>query len=314
MAINKINQLEVASGFTPSTGAVVAGDNAQVALEKLQGAKANLVATPTANHVLLTDASGQPIQSAYTITTDGTLPDNHLATTNAIKEYLSASALGLQLKDPCAVTTTGDIVLTGLQVIDGYSVQDGDRVLVRLQTDATENGIYVAGAGAWVRSNDASEWAELINAYTFVFNGDTKGGDGFTFNIPAVGTVGTDPINIQQFLEGTSIKAGDGIEISANTTIGLSSEYAFSANTTAGNTFDSAVEYQYFNDAIALDADTMQLGKRYTFTAQGANSTITLTNGVFRGFTALGTTTTQLLNDGESLDFILVEAGIVQIA
>ena len=58
-----------------------------------------------------------------------------------------------------AVTVDGDnnfdISTGGLTTLDGYSVQDGDRVLLYGQTDASENGIYVASTGAWSRSADA---------------------------------------------------------------------------------------------------------------------------------------------------------------
>lgn len=313
MSVNKINQLAVATGFTPTSGAVSSGDNAQLALEKLQGAKANLVATPTANRVLLTNSNGQPIQSPYLITTDETLPDGDLATTNAIKKYVATYAQGIQWKAPCTVASIGSISLSGLSTVDGYSLNSGDRVLVRLQTNATENGIYIASSGSWSRSSDASEWYKIVKASTLILNGTNFGGDGFTFTVPATGVIGTNPITIEQFSEGTAVKAGSGIEVSSNNTVSLSDEYIFSVNTTAVTKFSPAVQYQYFSGAVALDATTMMLGKRYTFTAQGASVAITLSEGVFRGFTVLGTTTKQTLNDGESFDFILVKTGIVQI-
>ena len=70
-----------------------------------------------------------------------------------------------------AVTVDGDnnfdISTGGLTTLDGYSVQDGDRVLLYGQTDASENGIYVASTGAWSRSADADTQAEL-KPYTAV--------------------------------------------------------------------------------------------------------------------------------------------------
>ena len=60
-----------------------------------------------------------------------------------------------------------DIATGGLTTMDGYSIQDGDRVLLHGQTDASENGIYVASTGAWSRSADADTQAEL-KPYTAV--------------------------------------------------------------------------------------------------------------------------------------------------
>lgn len=57
---------------------------------------------------------------------------------------------------PCRVATTAAITLSGLQTIDGVTLVDADRVLVKDQADQTTNGIYSASSGNWVRSSDAS--------------------------------------------------------------------------------------------------------------------------------------------------------------
>ena len=51
------------------------------------------------------------------------------------------------IKGPCHVATTTNISLYGLQTIDGVSVVSGDRVLVKDQTAAYENGIYICDTG-----------------------------------------------------------------------------------------------------------------------------------------------------------------------
>lgn len=59
------------------------------------------------------------------------------------------------IKAPVKVATTGNITLNGEQTIDSQACVEGDRVLVRAQTDDTENGIYVVKANAdWVRAKD----------------------------------------------------------------------------------------------------------------------------------------------------------------
>ena len=57
-------------------------------------------------------------------------------------------------KVPCRVATTAAITLSGLQTIDGVALATDDRVLVKNQTTASENGIYVASASAWQRDVD----------------------------------------------------------------------------------------------------------------------------------------------------------------
>jgi hypothetical protein len=59
------------------------------------------------------------------------------------------------------VATTADHALTGVTAIDGVTPAAGDLILVRANTDATENGLYVAAAGAWARLKD-DQGADVI--------------------------------------------------------------------------------------------------------------------------------------------------------
>ncbi len=60
----------------------------------------------------------------------------------------------LGIKKPVRVATTENITLSGLQTIDGVTVVEDDRVLVKNQNTASENGIYDASSGSWTRSLD----------------------------------------------------------------------------------------------------------------------------------------------------------------
>lgn len=71
-------------------------------------------------------------------------------------------------KAPCRVATTANITLSGEQTIDGVAVVDGDRVLVKNQTDTTQNGIYVCSTGDWSRATDFNG-AESFRSGTQVF-------------------------------------------------------------------------------------------------------------------------------------------------
>lgn len=75
------------------------------------------------------------------------------------KAYADALAAGRDWKQSARVATTGDVDLaTDLadgQTIDGVVLSTGDRVLVKSQTNAEENGIYVVpAAGAASRADD----------------------------------------------------------------------------------------------------------------------------------------------------------------
>ena len=78
-------------------------------------------------------------------------------------------ALGLvPVSGDVRVATTGNIVLSGAQTIDGIALAAGNRVLVKNQTAGKENGIYTVATGPWTRAVDANSTAKLaagINVY-----------------------------------------------------------------------------------------------------------------------------------------------------
>ncbi|WP_431483716.1 phage tail protein [Pseudomonas solani] len=67
----------------------------------------------------------------------------------------------LDHKQSVRVATTANIALNGLQTIDGIVLVAGDRVLVKNQATAKDNGLYVVAAGAWARAVDADLSAEV---------------------------------------------------------------------------------------------------------------------------------------------------------
>jgi hypothetical protein len=69
----------------------------------------------------------------------------------------------LAIKTPCRVTTTANIDLSDLQTIDSVSLAAGDRVLVKDQSDTTQNGIYAASSGNWTRTTDVDGSNEIVN-------------------------------------------------------------------------------------------------------------------------------------------------------
>jgi len=58
------------------------------------------------------------------------------------------------IKTPVLVATTANITLSGLQTIDGVTLTEGDRVLVKSQSTTADNGIYEADTGTWNRAAD----------------------------------------------------------------------------------------------------------------------------------------------------------------
>ena len=140
----------------------------------------------------------------------------HIAT----KGYVDSARQGLDVKASVRVATTAAINLsTDLQagdVIDGVTLVAGDRVLVKNQGTASENGIYVAVAsGAASRSSDANGTADTgeltSGTFTFVEAGTVNFDSGFVISTDGTITVGTTGITWTQFSGAGSFDAGDGL-------------------------------------------------------------------------------------------------------
>jgi hypothetical protein len=94
----------------------------------------------------------------------------------------------------------------------------GDRVLVKNQDTASENGIYVVQAsGAAVRATDFDADAEVTpGAFTFVEEG-TQADSGWVLTTDGAITVGTTGLTFAQFSGAGQITAGDGLTKSGGT-------------------------------------------------------------------------------------------------
>ena len=94
--------------------------------------------------------------------------------------------------------TTSNIVLSGNQSIDGVALVNGDRVLVKNQTAAATNGIYVVATGAWGRAADADSGSKLnAGVMIAVESGAVNGGSLWMLNAPGAITVGNTAVNFQ---------------------------------------------------------------------------------------------------------------------
>jgi len=131
----------------------------------------------------------------------------------ATKAYVDATAAGYKWKDPVRAATTANITLSGAQSIDGVSVIAGDRVLVKAQSTASANGIYLAAAGAWSRATDFDASAELLGASCFVSEGTTLGNSVWVLTTDGPITLGSTSLTFTQTNGGTSYTQGTGISI-----------------------------------------------------------------------------------------------------
>ena len=139
----------------------------------------------------------------------------------ATKSFVEATAQGLDVKDSCVAATIANITistaLNDTDILDGVTLSTGDRVLVKDQSTASENGIYVVGASP-ARADDLATGADAAGFFTFVEQGTVNADNGFvcTSNKGSA-VVGTNNLTIAQFSGAGQITAGDGLDKSGNT-------------------------------------------------------------------------------------------------
>lgn len=133
----------------------------------------------------------------------------------ASKSYVDSLLDGRKWKQAVTYATTANIAsLSGEQTIDGGTTSTS-RVLVKNQTNQTQNGIYVTGSGAWTRATDADVASELEGAAVSVLSGSTNANtQWFQTTFPV--TLGSSNIIWALTNVGAYTADGQGIEVSAN--------------------------------------------------------------------------------------------------
>jgi len=165
------------------------------------------------NHSLdeLQDAAANIGMGSNRITNLGAPVD---PTDAANKAYVDAARTGLDVKASVLAATDGsNIALDGtVTSLDGVSLSDGDRVLVKDQSTASENGIYVVDSGGWTRAEDANSDTEVTpGMFTFVEEGTENADSGWVLTTDAPITVDTTGLDFALFSVAGTILAGDGL-------------------------------------------------------------------------------------------------------
>lgn len=148
-----------------------------------------ITAAGTAGQALLSAGSGAPYWGTLTLEN---LPD-------------------AWVKRSVKCATTANITLSAAQTIDGIAAAVGDRVLVKDQTTASQNGIYVVAAGAWTRSADADASSEIAAATVAVDQGTANGGKSFDTDFKSTDTLGTTAMSWSRVLDVATI----GVDVQA---------------------------------------------------------------------------------------------------
>lgn len=143
------------------------------------------------------------------LTSDFQAADNVVLST--LRSEIAAAAQGIDVKESVRVATNTNVDLASVTVVDGITLVDGDRVLVKSQSTVSENGIYVHTAGVLTRSADAGDGQLSPGSFTFVEEGTVNADAGFVISTDGDITVGTTGITWTQFSGTGQIVAGNGI-------------------------------------------------------------------------------------------------------
>ena len=209
----------------------------------------------------------------------------------ANKQYVDFVAAGLSWKQPVAVATLTNITLSGLQAIDGYTTLAGDRVLVKNQSTAANNGIYIASASAWSRAPDADTWNEYVGAITFIEYGTQKNAAWYCSAQPG-GTLGVTDLNWSNFSVSATYTAGTGLTLTGYsfsiTNTGVTAATYGSASAVPVVAINAQGQITSATTTTIAIANT-QVSGLGTMSTQAA-SAVAITGGTINGVTIGGTT------------------------
>jgi hypothetical protein len=262
----ELNYVDVTAGSATASKAVVLDSNSHI--NTVKTAALHIGTSGSETQVTSTATELNLLDGITAIDTDlSTVAGTHTTLVSALaaKTYIDNTRSGLEVKDSVVVATTANITLSGTQTIDGIAVTAGQRVLVKDQTTASQNGIYVVAASAWSRATDADTAVEFNSGvFFFVEKGTENADNGFVMTQDTAITFGSTAITFSQFSGAGQITAGGGLAKSGDT---------LSVNTGTGITITA--------DNVVIDT---------AWTGQSAINTVgTITTGGWNG-TAISAT------------------------
>ena len=214
------------------------------------------------------------------------------------KAYVDGVKQALDIKDSVRVASQSNLSSTynngssgvgatltadgnGAITVNSIALTSGDRVLVKSQTDASENGIYsvttvgdVSNPYVLTRATDADSSAEVTGGmFTFVEEGSDADAGFVLSNITGSATIGTDNLTFTQFSGAGSVTAGNGL--------------AKSGNTLSVNVDDVSIEV-HSNDNLRLKGVSSLPEGTLLYGANGGSSFASLSIGTYDSTHSVG--------------------------
>jgi len=270
------------------------------------------------------------------VPSDYTSRSGYTAQSLTPKSYVDSVANGLDVKASVRVATTANLVATyhngngtltananGAIAIDGVTLTTNDRILVKNQTTAAQNGFYKVtttggGSAAYVltRTPDADAASELNpGAFTFVEEGSANQDNGFVMSTNGAITLGSTVITFEQFSGAGQISAGDALVKNGNTidvqTDGTSIEISGDAirvkalgigyGMLAGSIPNSKLD----NSAVTVNSQSVALGAAITLNT----SHIAENTNLYYTSERVDDRINALMAAGEGIDFTYNDSG-----
>jgi hypothetical protein len=258
-----------------------------------------------------TSDTDKPVSSATQTALDGKLslsggtmtgnlilnanPTNSLGA--ATKQYVDAAVNNINIHESVVAATTGNVNLNnGVEnndVLDGVTLSTGNRILVKNQNTASQNGIYIVAAnGAPSRATDYDVAGE-VSAGDFIFvKGGTVNANTGWIQTADVTTVGTDSITFTQFSGAGTYTVGTGLSLTG-TTFAIDSTVATLSGT---QTLTNKTLTSPTITGTGAIAGTFTGNLTGNVTGDVSGNAGTVTNGVYT--TDTGTVTSTMIADG----------------
>jgi hypothetical protein len=232
-----------------------------------------------------------PAAAAFTTASVQTSPVANTDVAN--KQYVDGMVAGITWKSAARAATTVDLpALSGLLTVDTVALVAGDRVLVKNQSTASQNGIYVVASGAWSRSDDANTWDEFVGAVIFIEAGSQSGLAWYCTAQPG-GTLGSTAINWSNLSVSATYSAGTGLSLIGN-------QFSITNTGVAAATYGSAAAVP----VVSVNAQGQITSVVNTNIAINGNQITSGTvgssyiSGNYSGITGVGTLTSGVWNAG----------------
>lgn len=208
------------------------------------------------------------------------LGDPSADTDAANKGYVDSVAQGLNIHDSVvaatpaslASITSGSVTYNNgssgvgatltlgvaLTTLDGVSLTNGDRILVKNESTAANNGIYTWATGGTVltRATDFDQTAEMGGGdFFFVTGGSTYDNTGWVC-IDKITTVGTTPVVFTQFSGAGTYTASNGVQLVGNNFSGVVASGGGLSVGSSGFSVDTAVVVRKYAANVGDGAST----------------------------------------------------------